>query len=465
MFREFYFSFRKNVVINILLILFNFFSLLLIFVLLRFSIQTSHYLSSINEDFEDIQIFHLSEETAEFIDGNWVEHIPIGIQGDGLERLKVFYYEKLLAEDNSFSITSNTDAMHLEIDVNDFPGGEVFQRHYAEGFNAGALPFDGRFFYQIQTKTVDYFGWNITPVDIEIGRGLQASDFGVFTGEPIPVVLGYGYLGYYNIGDIITGYYAAKEFDFEVIGILSREQSVFSRAVDYLVDHYIIIPFLSFCEPQNHMERSFQGFYYSLKALNTFIFVEDNADAINQMRNIVHTATDELGIKYFFSTMDRTFVRHNELDNLIHHNPRTINMLLISSIVLVGFINLILAKIKFSRQNMVFKTQMLLGKPKCKVMSFIILGNAILFATLILGVLYYAVFYSDIIIAREQLSFLSQHNVPRLSIFITYIRFDGFDYHHIALQLTALYGALLFVLSTSYPTFEINRLYERRSWK
>ena len=455
MLRELYFSMRKNMVFSILITIFSLSSLLLMFVMFRFSIQTTNTLTRMNESLDSVQIFHLSEDIDQSPGG-----VPMFLQPDGLERQKEFYYGTLLAMDNNFSVTSTTDSMFLEIDVNDFRGGEAFQRHYIDGFNVGAVPFAGRFFYQIQAITIDYFGWNIFPLDIEVGRGLESYDFSVFTGGPIPIVLGHEYLGYYEIGDIITGYYAAEEFDFEVVGILAKNQKIFFWQTDYRVDYYILIPFVSFGEPESFAERDFQGFYYMLKALNTYIFVDDNVDEINQMRNVIHTATAELGIGYFFSLMDRTFIRHIELDNLIHHNSEIINMLLISSAVLIGLITLIFARIKYARREMVFRTQKLLGTPKYKLIGFTIFSNATSYIILTLLVAYYAVYYSDIIVAREQLDYLSQLNLWwHLRFFTMYLIYDFHDYHHVAIHWTMLYSVVLFVVSTSYPIYKINQLY------
>jgi len=454
------FYFRFNLILDFLTVIFSFFSLSLLFVLFSFLIHTNNYFTTVNEEFDNVQIFHLNELVGGIIYGQSTENDPLWLQSNGLERLKSFYYDVLLLAE--FSVAPVNNSQFLEIRVDEFFGGEAFQLGYEEGWNAGKLPFEGNYFYQIKAVTLNQFAWELLPVEIASGRGFQDEDFGVIS-ETIPIVLGYQYMNYYNIGDLIAAYYAAIDLEFEVIGFLAENQVIFLDTSDYFVDFYILIPFVTFGEAQTAEERDFQGFYYTMKALNTYIFVEDTPESINHMYNVIHVSSEELDFSYFFSLMDHTIIRHHELNNLIHHHTEVVQVLLYSSMVLLAAIIVILTRIKYNNQRKLYAIYMMMGISRYKQIAMIVLLNAVVFALIIFSVLYYAVFYSDIILVGEQLIFFAEHGISRWSVFWEYITFDIFGFHHVSLQRTALFGILLFLISIIYPVLKINKLYGGRA--
>lgn len=440
-------------VMNLLLATLSFLSLSLLFVLLFFTVQSRGQIMQMDTVFEDTQVFNLIDNRGYDNDFMWQEN--------ALERLKEFYYDTLIVSDNF--LAASIIPQFLEIDADEFRGEESFQHGYEHGFHAGVLSDgQGNRFYQINSVQINQIGWELFPVEVAVGRGFEDADFEErLVGGTVPIILGSNYAGYYEIGDIITADYLFLAFDFEVVGILAENQRTFQFTADYFLDNYMIIPHFSLGEPQSNAERESQTSIYRNKALWTFLFVDDTPEAIDYMKNTIHTAATELGIPYDFNSMDEAFIRYRELSNLINHNLTVINTLFIGSALLIGLIIFIFTKMKYNRRKNVYYTQFLLGIPMSKQMKAVILENLIIYISVIALALYYAVFYSGLILTAENIMFMEQNNASRLYVFWHTLMNDIFD-RHITLYQTALYGGILFIISSVYPMIKIKFLYTNK---
>ncbi|MCL1990932.1 MAG: hypothetical protein FWG67_08600 [Defluviitaleaceae bacterium] len=455
-----YFSLRKNGVLQLLIAVFTFFSLIFLITLLRFSRHHDQLLNDIserNEFFENVQVFHLTDGHGGFFYGAEVHEEPIFLQADGLERMKEFHYNLRLS--NEFYVASAHTGMFLEIDASQFLGGEAFHFGYEWGLTGPLADGRGNYFYQIKAASLDYAAWNLSSMEMKHGRAFQAEDFSLFSGR-IPIILGYQYANYYEIGDLITMYFLAFQFDFEVIGILAENQRLFNEVTGTYLDYSILKPLISFGNPLNEEERRFQSIYYNNKSLSAYIFVDDTPEAVNQMHNIIYTAAAHLNIPYSFSMTDHTFVLHGEMVNLIHHHTGVIHRLLINSILLIALIILFLSTIKYHRQKSVYQVHALLGISKSKQWLALLLENLIFNGLTVFIALYYSVFYSGIMYTSYQRAFFSTYDISRWPIFWEAVIFDSFSFYHLSLQPALSYSLFLLLVSIIYPTIKIHQLYK-----
>ena len=451
--KELYLSFRKNFIINILISIFTFFSLSLFFVLLFFTVQTRVTADQIDNIIDNKRIFHLMED--------WREFDQFYGRDDALERLKEFYYNTLINTDDF--LTVNLAAHPIEINVDEFKGDETFQYLFEEGLQGGALgDSGGNHFYQIESFQVSLSGWELFPFEMEWGRGFVEDDFGIFKGGSIPVVLGHNYSGIYNIGDRFSAYYKMMDFEFEVVGILARDQSLFNINDGYVyLDKYMIIPYQSFENPQNEEERRFQTFEYLGRALWATLFVDDTPEAIDTMKNTIHAAANDLDIPYTFRNMDDTYVHFQELSNLINHNLNTVNTLFISSIFLLIIIIFMMTMMKYNRRQTVYKTHFLMGTSKNKQLIPVVLENLFFFLIVIILALIYIIFYSGLILTAENISALRGWGLSLRFIFWDILTADIFGRQE-TLYRMIFYGMGLCLISCLYPIYKINHLYRTK---
>jgi len=123
---------------------------------------------------------------------------------------------------------------------------------------------------------------------IAIGRNFNGSDFYVNSYDDIVnIILGFDYIGVYDIGDIITLelYAGAKAFNFQVIGFY-KEGTHFSDMLSpfevIYFDQSIVMPFFVInYEPVNEMNRRFQTIFYTMKTSGNIRIIE-SVDALTE---------------------------------------------------------------------------------------------------------------------------------------------------------------------------------------
>ena len=90
-----------------------------------------------------------------------------------------------------------------------------------------------------------WFGLETIPFfDLKIyeGRAFTEDDLILRPGEPIAVILGYGYKDLYNVGDILNVKYVFSEGEAEVIGFLDEGSNVYRGSSFQKIDNYIVMP-------------------------------------------------------------------------------------------------------------------------------------------------------------------------------------------------------------------------------
>lgn len=184
-----------------------------------------------------------------------------------LNNLKDFYV--------AFSNNPNyiyLDKVDQTIYMKDTPDTDKFFDGYEKG-NYYDDEFGNRYypFYNctINLTTQNYYNFKVTE-----GRLFNSEDFKY--GDTIPVILGYDYKDYYNIGDVFTGNYLKCYFNYEVIGILDKNTSITLQNKVVFLDRYIISPSVTVPNaPQTHDELFYQSASYLQKLEGTVILSED----------------------------------------------------------------------------------------------------------------------------------------------------------------------------------------------
>ena len=131
-----------------------------------------------------------------------------------------------------------------------------------------------------------YFEGNIAK-----GRHFTDADFYIDSPEDaVNVILGFNYIGVYDIGDVITLslYAGAKTFDFHVIGFYEEgtsfpDMNMFFEPLYF--DSLVVMPFFAINhEPTDEQNRQFQIKYYDQK-ISGFIRILEPVDLLTESQD------------------------------------------------------------------------------------------------------------------------------------------------------------------------------------
>ena len=214
---------------------------------------------------------------------------------------------------------------YTEAELSKITGNDSFMNNLQK-FNNEMNSTDTVDFYDMKYQTVDFIGkWNkpedltygykekldlidkkmlvnkkleyITPVDAfilnqktmqKLGLDYLSDQDFIYNGE-FPMVLGYGFKEYYNIGDTIPIAYLREKFNGKVVGFYDKDL-VFDKW--FHCDSYstVIIPYMDNLESKDDYENkeSFLNAYKSLKNLGYIYFpntvdYEKNKDAVEKI--------------------------------------------------------------------------------------------------------------------------------------------------------------------------------------
>ena len=155
----------------------------------------------------------------------------------------------------------------------------VYPDIFKEGYEHGFIYIEEQYkCLQVNQAFINYFA--IKAID---GRLFELPDYNI-DNEIIPIVLGYEYKTYANIGDRINFYYCNKELTGEVVGFLSAETYYNNGYNIQSLDRYIIMPALQSIyldAPLNVQEKVFELKVY-LDHCSGFIFSDISAQEIQQ---------------------------------------------------------------------------------------------------------------------------------------------------------------------------------------
>ena len=160
------------------------------------------------------------------------------------------------------------------------------------------------------------------------GISIKKSDFVQENYEEIPVILGYEYRDYYNIGDTMDVTLSTDVFGhYKVIGIMNKDTSIWVNDNLVYLDRYIIAPALTIQqEPCDYSDLIYQGFLYMQK-INGVVKLSDNYSFQEFMVDF-----ERLRIKYNIfdiNILNYSTLETNALKLLLYENSNNLMGMLI----------------------------------------------------------------------------------------------------------------------------------------
>ena len=98
--------------------------------------------------------------------------------------------------------------------------------------------------------------FNIFNLKINDGEAFSESDYSVYMGKEVPVLLGSAYKDFVETGYKFRGDFIGIDFDFVVKGFLDKGSIIISKGAQISLDYYIIIPaFVNFGNTGDHFKK------------------------------------------------------------------------------------------------------------------------------------------------------------------------------------------------------------------
>lgn len=181
--------------------------------------------------------------------------------GASVNRLAAFYNG--LDEERSFRLLTTTAQ---PMPIADFRGGDVFDAGY--GSDSGVR---GEYVYpeaggarlrDVKSLQLNRQAFEFYHLRVGAGSGIDWAAVDYSTGR-IPVLLGADYRGIYELGDVLDAQYYFFPKEFEVVGFLEPDSSVFDQGeLNTFLDDHIVVPYPERLDPVNPADQEFQGILY-----------------------------------------------------------------------------------------------------------------------------------------------------------------------------------------------------------
>ena len=185
------------------------------------------------------------------------------------------FYNKFISNDNYTYYESIKQPVYIA----NFKGNEVF--YYDYEFNQAQKPsIDKSVEYShVKQAYINYSmveKFNISDNILE-GSAFKSDDFIIEEMKEVPIIMGYEYLKYYKVGDLLKAKLSKDVYtSYRIIGFLKKDIPIQINGKLTFLDRYIITPSMNFTYlPKTEKDILFQGFLY-LQKLNGFIKLSNN---------------------------------------------------------------------------------------------------------------------------------------------------------------------------------------------
>lgn len=295
---------KKENTIYIIMILYILLNLVCVNILFSNVYDSYFELFPVNDSEDTYRLVDMEESVSSFVkDYEKVVH------------LKDFYNEL-----GNNSLIEYYEEIEQPVEVDEFKATEIFRYGYEEQFESD----------EIKQILLNYNSWhnnNLCEKIIE-GDDLKKSDFVQENYEEIPVILGYEYRDYYNIGDTMDVTLSTDVFGhYKVIGIMNKDTSIWVNDNLVYLDRYIIAPALTIQqEPCDYSDLIYQGFLYMQK-INGVVKLSDNYSFQEFMVDF-----ERLRIKYNIfdiNILNYSTLETNALKLLLYENSNNLMGMLI----------------------------------------------------------------------------------------------------------------------------------------
>lgn len=236
-------------------------------------------------------------------------------------------------------ISSNNNFVYYEAIVQptniiDFKGTEKFLYNYEENIRNALHNSDSSESKNVKQLLINYnFAQKIKLDNMLInGNPFSTVDFLTDNYQDIPIVLGYDYVGIYEVGDIINCMPQKDiESTFIVIGFLDKDSSVMVNNELIFLDRYILSPSLTITkEPSTMEEMMYQGFLYLQKS-NGVVKLSNGYEFQTFLSDL-----EKLRIKYNIfdiGILNYSMLELNTLKLLVYENIKLLIFLGISALL------------------------------------------------------------------------------------------------------------------------------------
>lgn len=347
---------KKENTIYIIMILYILLNLVCVNILFRNVYDSYFELFPVNDSEDTYRLVDMEESVSSFVkDYEKVVH------------LKDFYNEL-----GNNSLIEYYEEIEQPVEVDEFKATEIFRYGYEEQFESD----------EIKQILLNYNSWhnnNLCEKIIE-GDDLKKSDFVQENYEEIPVILGYEYRDYYNIGDTMDVTLSTDVFGhYKVIGIMNKDTSIWVNDNLVYLDRYIIAPALTIQqEPCDYSDLIYQGFLYMQK-INGVVKLSDNYSFQEFMVNF-----ERLRIKYNIfdiNILNYSTLETNALKLLLYENSNNLMGMLILMctyifISVIVYILIILNSSRYRFRVYIISGYRLLDLKKniyCKILGIVVI--------------------------------------------------------------------------------------------
>lgn len=347
---------KKENTIYIIMILYILLNLVCVNILFSNVYDSYFELFPVNDSEDTYRLVDMEESVSSFVkDYEKVVH------------LKDFYNELV-----NNSLIEYYEEIEQPVEVDEFKATEIFRYGYEEQFESD----------EIKQILLNYNSWhnnNLCEKIIE-GDDLKKSDFVQENYEEIPVILGYEYRDYYNIGDTMDVTLSTDVFGhYKVIGIMNKDTSIWVNDNLVYLDRYIIAPALTIQqEPCDYSDLIYQGFLYMQK-INGVVKLSDNYSFQEFMVNF-----ERLRIKYNIfdiNILNYSTLETNALKLLLYENSNNLMGMLILMctyifISVIVYILIILNSSRYRFRVYIISGYRLLDLKKniyCKILGIVVI--------------------------------------------------------------------------------------------
>lgn len=347
---------KKENTIYIIMILYILLNLVCVNILFSNVYDSYFELFPVNDSEDTYRLVDMEESVSSFVkDYEKVVH------------LKDFYNEL-----GNNSLIEYYEEIEQPVEVDEFKATEIFRYGYEEQFESD----------EIKQILLNYNSWhnnNLCEKIIE-GDDLKKSDFVQENYEEIPVILGYEYRDYYNIGDTMDVTLSMDVFGhYKVIGIMNKDTSIWVNDNLVYLDRYIIAPALTIQqEPCDYSDLIYQGFLYMQK-INGVVKLSDNYSFQEFMVDF-----ERLRIKYNIfdiNILNYSTLETNALKLLLYENSNNLMGMLILMctyifISVIVYILIILNSSRYRFRVYIISGYRLLDLKKniyCKILGIVVI--------------------------------------------------------------------------------------------
>lgn len=347
---------KKENTIYIIMILYILLNLVCVNILFSNVYDSYFELFPVNDSEDTYRLVDMEESVSSFVkDYEKVVH------------LKDFYNEL-----GNNSLIEYYEEIEQPVEVDEFKATEIFRYGYEEQFESDEIK-------QILLNFNSWHNNNLCEKIIE-GDDLKKSDFVQENYEEIPVILGYEYRDYYNIGDTMDVTLSTDVFGhYKVIGIMNKDTSIWVNDNLVYLDRYIIAPALTIQqEPCDYSDLIYQGFLYMQK-INGVVKLSDNYSFQEFMVDF-----ERLRIKYNIfdiNILNYSTLETNALKLLLYENSNNLMGMLILMctyifISVIVYILIILNSSRYRFRVYIISGYRLLDLKKniyCKILGIVVI--------------------------------------------------------------------------------------------